>query len=166
LGRGNELLRAYAEVAEGDAVTSRFKVYLAGSSHEWERVNQWSEMLRKFANIGIVSTWHVQPPDWAGNDSSTPSDIARAAAHNAFQQVDACDVLWLLWPQAKSFGSYIEFGFAVGRGKRTIVSGIDAVQSIFTSRADVRCDMDFDAYCHVTSRAATEKMPSLESHAY
>lgn len=92
------------------------RVYVAGGSSEVELVARYVAALRA-AGVEVTHDWtpHVPKP---GEPWHTP-DHARADIDG----VERADLVWWILPAALSEGSAFEAGYALGRAKRSVVSG-------------------------------------------
>ncbi len=122
------------------------KVYIAGSSQHLDLADRMHQLLTDCLYITLTSAWvesvrkvgAANPVDASFDDRAR---LANACLHGVAQ----CDVLWLLYPDhpVVSFGAALEFGAALTDTRITVVSGLDAKRSIFTSLADqVFCDAE------------------------
>ena len=125
------------------------KLYIAGSSQELSRARRWHEFARQRKQLIVVSNW-VETIQAHGGITNPLDDDARInLALTNLEQVDRCDVFWLLNPQRPTIGAWVELGRALSPTRRIIqrpchvfVSG-GAKQTIFTAlTTEVAADAD------------------------
>jgi hypothetical protein len=121
-------------------MTTPLKVYVAGSSIE--REHRAIPIIRKLRKAGIVITH-----DWTADigevsESSIGDSIRVRYSDDDFNAVRHSHYVLLLCPQAKSYGAWIEFGFACGQSIPVVATGEVARKTIFTSKASHMFDTD------------------------
>lgn len=128
------------------------KVYVAASSSDITRAEQWRARLRD-AGFTVVSTWpHTIKAVGDANPRDATDEQRRQLAESDLTEVRSADALWFLVPQtANGRGAYCEFGSAGILGKLIVASG-DTKQSIFLSLAYEFAD-DMDAFTFLVRRA-------------
>ncbi len=132
-------------------------IYIAGSSKEWQRAEQWMIQCRAMGFI-VTSTWIDEIRKVAAE--RTAGDFAKAAnpvvatqadrlqwSNGNIAAIDRASHLWLLVPEraTPSQGAFFEFGYALASGRTTCASGGDQ-SAIFTACANWLCDTDDQAY--------------------
>ena len=135
-------------------------VYLAGASRELERVQKWAAALERCSYITLAHRWFDTAHEWIGKDHTLSRKQQAHLAEDEQLAIRSARIFWLLWPETKSPGAFIELGYAlshrfhVARYYAVIVSGDNASHSIFTATSDYRSDSDalaFDAVLSIAS---------------
>jgi hypothetical protein len=103
-------------------------VYVAGASGELEHIEWWMAKLRAAC---IVITY-----DWTQNirySKNNPIDdkYRKDCALLELQGIDESDLVWLLLPTVPSIGCYVEMGYALGKQKLLVLSGLITPNNIF-----------------------------------
>lgn len=103
--------------------SSPLRVYVAGGSSEVELVARYVAALRA-AGVEITEDWSAAVLGWRSL-GSPPLTAAQRAAHARadLEGIERADVVWWILPDALSEGSAFEAGYALGRAKRSVVSG-------------------------------------------
>ncbi len=107
------------------------RIYVAGGSDERLQVRALIERLKK-RGWEVTHDWTKDP----GYDAPPSTSSKRRSAAMDLQAVACADVVWIVAPREKSEGAAVEFGFARGCRKRTVVSGPDCTRCIFWLNAD------------------------------
>lgn len=130
------------------------RVYVAGSGLELPRVRAWMAALRE-AGVEVTKDWtiEVEAAIARGGDAGLTEDERARAAHDDLAAVLAADLVWMLAPVTQSRGAWVEFGYALGKGKLLGVSGRGAARSIFTSLASRVFEQDADAFAAIVDHA-------------
>lgn len=105
------------------------RIYLAASSRHGERVRRWAAALRVEGHE-LTSDWMDGCEQWSGRDGERSQDEGERIALDLLRAIDRADIVWVLMPDVYS-GALVELGYAIGKGKLTIVSGQSA--TIFSS---------------------------------
>ena len=143
-------------------------VYLAGASRDLPRVTKWAAALERSQHLRVAHRWFDTAHEWAGSDHTLSRRQQQLIAEDEQLAIRSARIFWLLWPETKSAGAFIELGYGLGhrfhvaRNYDVIVSGAGAMQSVFTATCDYRSDSDalaFDAVLehsrrHLPSEAA------------
>lgn len=115
-------------------------IYVAGASAEVHMVRGYMQKLRE-AGFIITHDWteSVVAAQEAGRTDRDLSlnQMSAFACHDLYDGVSVANWVWLLIPEKPSLGCWVEFGFALGERRKTIVSG-DVSRSIFCSMANTR----------------------------
>jgi hypothetical protein len=128
----------------------QMKVYVAGGSHAFDRAIAACHMGNlRGAGVDVTLDWTVimDVPD-----SELSDDTLASRASAARDAIVRADVVWLIVPAYPSKGSWVEFGYALGLGKLTLVSG-DLRSCLFTSLASAAYRSPFDALASIIERA-------------
>lgn len=125
-----------------------FRVYVAGSGMELDRVRAWLRALREIgAEITKDWTAEVEAAIASGRgDAGLDEETRTRAAHEDFEAITRADLVWFLAPVTMSRGAYTELGYALGRRKFVCASGLAVKRSIFTSLAHRSFETDADAF--------------------
>ena len=120
-------------------MTAPFRVYLAGSSLEIERVERWRDQLRG-AGIDVVSTWTDSVRQVGESNPRSASQPERWGwAMTCVNQVRRADLAWILVPPvtAPTRGAWCELMVAAigGHELGPICSG-DTLQTTFCALGD------------------------------
>lgn len=92
------------------------KVYIAASLYLLPYAKHLADGLTG-ERIEVVSTWHGGEPTPAQERGMDPTERA-ALAHQCFREIDSADALVLLYGgPTDRHGSFLETGYALGRGK-------------------------------------------------
>lgn len=129
----------------------QMKVYVAGGSSAIDREVVFAYM-GKLRESGVELTL-----DWVTIMACKPdSELSdeTLAAHAAADRdaIVRADVLWLIVPAYPSKGSWVEFGYALGAGKLTLVSG-DLRSCLFTQLAAATYRTHHEALEAIVERA-------------
>lgn len=144
-------------------------VYLAGASRELERVNKWATALDRSSTVKLAHRWFDTAHSWAGNDSALSRRQQHLLADDEQLAIRSARIFWLLWPETKSPGAFIELGYAlshrfhVARQYAVVVSGESATRSIFTATTDYRSDSDALAFDALLVFANSMRVPATEA---
>ena len=137
------------------------KFYLAGASAEAAQVKALAEWVRRFGGEITVAWWDSVLASKVHDRYLTEEARVEFAGQDLIGVLDA-DVLWLVVPEERGVGAWVEFGFVLGcsasdpaKRHRIIVSG-DWKKSIFTSLAHDKFDAHSDALAFVQGMLATE----------
>jgi hypothetical protein len=135
------------------------KIYLAGASAEVARCKALGEWCRRFGHEITFAWWDVVLAAKTHDRDLTEDARVEYAGKDLVGVIDA-DALWLVVPEERGVGAWIEFGFALGSirkfpSKRLIVSG-DWKKSIFTSLAHDKFDTHEEALAFVQSLGQPE----------
>ena len=97
-------------------------LYIAGASAEREMI---ADLIARCCETGINITldWPSQIEANGGIANGMAPEDARAFAFADLAAVSAADVVWLVSGDARTCGAWVEFGYALARGKQTVVSG-------------------------------------------
>jgi nucleoside 2-deoxyribosyltransferase len=120
----------------------RPQVYVAGSSHELDRVTRIADKLEALG-VAISHRWWLA--SGVGNDGALDREAQASVASQCLAGVARADVCWLLWPRDVSHGTAVELGYALGLGhgyRPIVITGSRAHTCAFTSLATYRdvCD--------------------------
>ena len=80
----------------------------------------------------VTHDWTIDP----GYDAPPSTNSKRRSACLDLDAVARAEVVWIVAPREKSEGAAVEFGFARGLRKKTVVSGADCTRCIFWLNAD------------------------------
>jgi hypothetical protein len=137
---------------KGEVMGKQMKVYVAGSSTGFDRIAVATFMLAlQDAGVEVTLDWpalmNSSAPDADLSDEtlSTRAGMIRDAIARA-------DVVWLLVPSLPSKGSWVEFGYGLGLGKLTVVSGYMR-SCLFTSLASATYSSHYEALDSIVERA-------------
>jgi nucleoside 2-deoxyribosyltransferase len=111
------------------------RAYVAAASAEIDRARLFMQRLR-CAGVKVMSSWVESIDELGLANEGLPADIALYAARTCLAEIIEADVLILLVPPpGHGYGSGVEFGFALGEQKETILVGdADAMdRSVFFS---------------------------------
>lgn len=91
-------------------------VYIAGSLHLLPYAKHLAEGLAG-ESVEVVSTWHAGVPTAEQERGMDPTERT-ALAQRCFSEIDSADALVLLYGgPTERHGSFLETGYALGRGK-------------------------------------------------
>lgn len=114
---------------EAEAIIERtraprpLRVYVAGGSSEAELVARYVAALRA-AGVEVTHDWTADVLAWRAAGCPPLTAEQRAAHARAdLWGIMRADVVWWILPAALSEGSAFEAGYALGRAKRSVVSG-------------------------------------------
>ena len=109
-------------------------VYVAASSNDLDRAEQWTTVLR-LLGITVTSTWIPEVrAHGGGNPPDATKQERRQWAYNDLCGVEEADILWVLMPPGRSDGAFVELGYALKANKTVVTSG--AYTSIFGDLVD------------------------------
>lgn len=136
------------------------KLYIAGASAEAERCKALGEWCRRFGHEITVAWWDAVLAAKTHDRDLTEEARIEFAGQDLVGVLDA-DLFWIVVPEERGVGAWVEFGFAIGSSaqrpkQRIIVSG-DWKKSIFTSLAHDKFDTHEDALAFVQSLAAPQE---------
>lgn len=124
------------------------KVYVAASSNETERAEQWIDALRR-AGVEVTSTWVEEVKAHGGGNPPGASTKERQQwARDDLYGVESADILWVLVPKDKSHGAFTELGYALRANKDVITSGPASPPSIFLDLTEQH-KTDLEAYTSI-----------------
>lgn len=110
------------------------KIYLA---HNF-KARWW---LRDYIKL-LERAGHIVTSSWIVDDSHCESGHSRAtSAISDFNDIDASDALILFTDQygdSPGKGKYMEFGYALAKGKKVYIHGLDTTSSVFYHLPDVQ----------------------------
>lgn len=104
---------------------------MAGGSDERLMVRSLIERLRA-RGWEVTHDWTHDP----GYDAPPSTNSKRRSAALDFAGVEQAHVVWIVASREKSEGAAVEFGYARGLRKKTVVSGPDWARCIFWLNAD------------------------------
>ena len=122
-----------------------FKVYLAGSSREPQRVREMAARIDA-SGIEIIQRWfdpsdHGTPEEWGGKDGSIPRGVQAHLCRGHMRAIAEADVVFVLWPENGILSTCaVELGFAVGKGKPLVVTGTRSHECTWTALEDTYRD--------------------------
>ena len=134
-------------------------VYLAGASAEHARVRKWADALEKTGAVRLTHRWYEDASEWTGRDALVSHETRVQLAQDALRGIRASRLYWLLLPANMAGGSMFEWGYAyagsrrVGNSLRTIVSGQNAQDTIFSSLAHETHELDVQGYQSILAHA-------------
>jgi nucleoside 2-deoxyribosyltransferase len=146
-----------------------FKVYLAGSSREPQRVREMAERIDA-TGIEITQRWwepsdHGTPEEWGGKDGSIPRGVQAQLCRGNMRAIAETDVVFVLWPENGVLSTCaVELGFAVGKGKPLVVTGTRSHECTWTALEDTYRDpCDLLGHAEVARRAVEACAVGLRS---
>lgn len=128
------------------------RVYVAASSSELLRAEEWMDRLRH-SMYSVTSKWveSIREVGIANPKDAALEDRTRWSL-DCLEGVDAAGVLWLLAPEVGSGkGAFFELGYSFAQGKYIIVSGPGSKSSIFSALANEEHESDRDAFLSLMS---------------
>lgn len=127
------------------ATPSRMPIQIIGASREHERVASFAALVeRELSTVRVGFPWYVDAAAWTGKDAEVSEQVARAAAEKNATAIRLAEVVVFLVPEVPSAGSWAEFGMAVALGKRVLMVGPHARQSIHRAHLCVEEVVDGD----------------------
>lgn len=120
------------------------RVYVAGSSHEIDRVRRAMAMVHGLG-AKITFDWTLDVGQWGSNPLTETTEKRAAFAQRDLDAIDEADVVWLLAPLTHpSRGACAEFGYAIAKKKPVVITGPESARraTIFFDLADVQHDDD------------------------
>jgi len=137
-------------------MTALLRVYLAGASRELDRVLPMVERLERSGLVVLHSRWwDAVQHHGVGKDGELTREQQAAHATADLEGVRDAELVWVLWPEARSVGAALEYGYALASRIHTVVTGPTAHECIFTAKANYR-DADDWAGLHEVLRLAGE----------
>ena len=143
------------------------RVYLASRYSRRAELQEVRKLLVKH-NIEVTSRWLTQDhtlPD-AKSTEAAKDEIpieARRYAQDDLQDVVSCDVLVLFSERAdtqvRRGGSHVEFGFALGKGKKVVICGPRA--NVFHTLVEVIQCRDLAELCLVLKELERTYFPAI-----
>lgn len=142
------------------------KVYVAASSREKHRFEFVKELLAASETLELAHDWVEVQASVQADGGPTDAELTRADARRyAIQDlshVECADAFWLLAPETRTSGAWVEFGYAIaalhaGRshfqpGKRALIVVSGAFEgSIFCACADEEHTTDHGAFESITA---------------
>ena len=124
------------------------KIYLSGASAEHDLCADYMARLR-CAGFDVAVDWCADVRAH-GVGNPTDQELAATLAKRDLAGIPTAAVFWLLVPDAKSIGCWIECGYALAHGIHIIVSG-DWEATIFSSLATHRFGDHESAFGHIVS---------------
>lgn len=110
------------------------KVFLAGASSEFERVAHAALLLEASGLIELPDRWWELAADGGFNDRADHENgRAVKLARDHLRAIRKCHVFWLLFPEKRSYGAFVELGAAIGMP--VVVTGQYAKDTIYTAAA-------------------------------
>lgn len=116
------------------------RVYIAAPLPLLPFVKALADGLRE-CGLEVVSTWHEGAPS-VDAEERMPVERQAEIAAQCFAEVDGADALVLLYGEpTERHGSFVEMGYALGRGKPTvaIAAGLFPLPTILLLDGRVRC---------------------------
>lgn len=114
---------AYAGALAARPAPRPLRVYVAGGSSEAELVARYIATLRA-AGVEVTYDWTADVLEHRAAGSPQLTAEQRAAHARAdLDGIEGADVVWWILPAALSEGSAFKAGYALGRAKRSVVSG-------------------------------------------
>jgi hypothetical protein len=105
------------------------RVYIAGGSSE--RLTVCRPLIERAIEFGVdVTADWTRDPGWDLGRMPHAEEF-RESAERDLDAIRRADVVWLVVPAQKSEGAAAEIGFALGLGKRLVVSGEIGARNIF-----------------------------------
>ena len=102
----------------------KIRVYVAGSSQEMNRASKWINAINELSTHMITLDWTRKIRDaGSSNPQHWTMEQKTAAACETLDAVADADVFWMLVPNTRSQGSWVELGVAYGRGIPIYASG-------------------------------------------
>ena len=136
------------------------RFYVAAASEEIALAEDVIAELRAIGHA-IAFDWpaHIRAMNAADRDLS--QTVREASARADLDAVGTCDAFWLLVPEGRSSGAWLELGYALGRKTRPLilVSG-DWQRTIFAELADRRFPTHDEARTWI--RAASTPRPPYQ----
>lgn len=114
------------------------KVYLAGASSELPRVLKYVAELEQRGVTLSYPWWQAVQKHGPGNDGALSQDAQERYAKADLAGVLDADVVWALWPNARSMGAPFEVGYAIANGLPVVATGERAHECIFLALATHR----------------------------
>lgn len=102
------------------------KIYLA---HNFAAREALRDTVRLIESLG-----HEVTSSWITDDSHVINDNARKSAEIDLADIDRADALILFtsqWGEKHGKGKFMEFGYAIAKGKRVFIYGPDQTSSVF-----------------------------------
>lgn len=110
------------------------RVYIAGGSSE--RLTVCRPLIERAKELGVeVAADWTRDPGWDLGRMPTDAEFRESALRD-LAAIRRADVVWLVVPAQKSEGAAAEVGYALGQGKRLVVSGETGARNIFALLAD------------------------------
>jgi hypothetical protein len=122
-----------------------------------DRATFWMAQLAKHG-VEVMSTWPaliMRRHDGVANPRDASAVDRRLWARDCLNGIDACDVLWLLFPSTPTVGAFIEGGYAYATDKPIVASG-DTKRSVFGALAH-EFENDYDAFSFIVARNVKEQ---------
>ena len=136
------------------------RIYLAGASRELDRVLPMVERLERSGLVVLHSRWwDAVQAHGVGNDHALTREQQAGYADADLEGVRDAELVWVLWPEARSVGAALEYGFALASCIHTVVTGPTAHECIFTAKANYRDADDWAGLHEVLRVAAERKLP-------
>ena len=100
------------------------RVYIAATLTLLPKVKELADGLRA-EGIEVVSTWHEGTPSVEAEEVMSVDRQTEIAAQ-CFREIDGADALVLLFGgPTERHGSFVELGYALGKGKRIVAVAAD-----------------------------------------
>jgi len=113
------------------------QVYVAGASADRAAIARHIQDLTLSRMVEVTLDWTAVMANVAKPDSDLTEEERNRYARQDLEAIDAASVFWLVIPNSKSVGAWVELGYAIARNKLIITSGDHA--SIFTSQSQIAC---------------------------
>lgn len=124
------------------------RIYVSGSSQELVRAEAAMQLVTMTDGVELAMDWVSEVREHGASRPSgwTDTDCVLAAS-SCLSAVSESDVLWLLIPETRSAGCWVELGAAKALGKRCVASGISA--SLFDESCDIRRPTDLGGWAAI-----------------
>lgn len=131
------------------------RIYVAGAAAEVQRAEAAIAAVRAIGfDIALDWTVGIREANLAGRIDADLSDTEQQRFALAdLRAVETADLLWLLAPSdRRGRGSFVELGYALGKGVPCIVSGPDSRHCIFAALCSHEFGTDAEALFWLGSR--------------
>jgi hypothetical protein len=135
------------------------KLFVSGNSRERDVVGPYIKRLTLTPGVLITLDWVAVMNSVSTPDPELTADERWKYASADLHAINEAHVVWLLIPSSEkpTIGAWIEYGYALGCGKRIVVSG-DERRSLFTARAHLLCATHEEAYMQLIDLARRKQV--------